>query len=1294
MKKRRIIFSLVAVLGLPGILLACLFLYLALADLSGWGDRLAEKLTKSLGREVQIGGDLQLHMGAVTRLVARDIRIANPDWCSDDSLLSVQRLAVELDLLSLAFGPITISDIRITGTRVLLESRADGPPNWAFDTAKKQDKGNEKLDFVLKHLQVDGLDLVYRSPTRVDLVELTIERLEGKIGEAGMIDLDMRGNMSETPVDVSGRLGTLMGIVNTDSAVFDLQAGIADAHLSLALQIDDLATLTGTRGSVSTEGPDIAHLFGQTALDPELAGPFSFKASTRPSPSGIDIELHAAVVGSSLRVSGSVDSLVDPGKVDVRVESEGEDVARVGRLAGFEKLPQEDFSLSGRLVFQGFPISFQDVKAQVGANTLTVDGVLGQPPQMLDTDFLIDGEGPDLSALASLAGIELPAQDYEIQGRLFRVEGGLRADGVTARVGPTRISVDGTMGDPPNYSGTALTIVGHGPDLAQFQDLAGISLPSEPFNLEGRLREAKEAIEIDSFYGQLGKSSVELLGRISTDTAFVGTDLRLSARGPDASDLATLAKINTLPAEAWTLEAELAVLQSGIELQRVSASIGSLDMRGHASFDTGAHPADPRLHIRLEDPDLGHLTSIAGYSDLPAKAVGLEGILHLGESGYRLEGLQGSVGGVAVEASGVITRTQKLHGSELQMAFRGSRLSDLSPFLDLKGLPEAPFAVAGTMRLEDAIFGFEGLTAKVADTILTAAGVLDPEPGLVGTQVTFDLHSPDLASTGSLAAGLGDLPELPRGPFSLSGQMLIDEAGYKLEDIEARLADASARIDGRIGLWPDLVGTDIDVSGKGPDGSVFNPLVDAEIPAEAFELGGTFQRGEDGFRFHDLSIRLGQYLAEIDGNVGEPPQLVGTSVELRASGPDIGLMGDLLAVSDLPPESFSLKGRFQGTPEHFTADDLEIRIGQSDLGGWFNVDIRNKPAITVRASSRFLTLRPLAHYLAQQEAEEEDPDPATTGQPGEPVRELMFSPEPIRFEHLERANADIELTIDKLELPAKRFSDVTLQARLTDGRLDVHRLAVTDQRQGRGSGSLVLEPTGDDAYHLSTVLDLDALRLDLPGDAQVDPASWPSIDIDLRLEARGRSPRDFVDSADGFLQIVVGKGLMDNRLLDFVTTDIALELLNAFNPFAQEDETTELQCGVALLTVKDSLATLKPMALQSEKMTMLGSGQINLESEELDFDWVTKPRKGIGLSASMITNPYIRLGGTLSEPRIELNDLEAVRSTGFAVATLGASLVAGGLLDRITAEKKVCKEALTQIGRPPKTRTWRFWKKR
>jgi len=138
-------------------------------------------------------------------------------------------------------------------------------------------------------------------------------------------------------------------------------------------------------------------------------------------------------------------------------------------------------------------------------------------------------------------------------------------------------------------------------------------------------------------------------------------------------------------------------------------------------------------------------------------------------------------------------------------------------------------------------------------------------------------------------------------------------------------------------------------------------------------------------------------------------------------------------------------------------------------------------------------------------------------------------------------------------------------------------------------------------------------------------------------------------------------------------------LLSALNPFAKDDAYTKLSCAVLAATFEDGLMTLKPAAIQTDKVTVLGDGTLNFKTEDLRLDWITKPRKGIGISASMFTNPYIRLGGTLSEPAIEMKPAEALATTGVAVVTMGISLVAKGMLDRITAEKKVCEQALKDL---------------
>ncbi len=70
-----------------------------------------------------------------------------------------------------------------------------------------------------------------------------------------------------------------------------------------------------------------------------------------------------------------------------------------------------------------------------------------------------------------------------------------------------------------------------------------------------------------------------------------------------------------------------------------------------------------------------------------------------------------------------------------------------------------------------------------------------------------------------------------------------------------------------------------------------------------------------------------------------------------------------------------------------------------------------------------------------------------------------------------------------------------------------------------------------------------------------------------------------------------------------------------------------------------------------------------------------KPRKGIGLSASAVTNPYLKLGGTLSKPSISVKPLGAAAATAAAWTTGGLSFLAKGFWDRATSGNKICRQA-------------------
>jgi uncharacterized protein involved in outer membrane biogenesis len=200
-------------------------------------------------------------------------------------------------------------------------------------------------------------------------------------------------------------------------------------------------------------------------------------------------------------------------------------------------------------------------------------------------------------------------------------------------------------------------------------------------------------------------------------------------------------------------------------------------------------------------------------------------------------------------------------------------------------------------------------------------------------------------------------------------------------------------------------------------------------------------------------------------------------------------------------------------------------------------------------------------------------------------------------------------------------------------------------------------------------------RLDL-STAEDDSSEWPSIDVALALEATGDSPHALASSANGQISVVVGEGAIDSSALDLIAADFMKIALKAITPFRKENPSSRLECAVFLNRIDDGVARLDPIAVQTDKLTVVGGGRIRFEPETIDLQGQIKPRKGIGVSASTLTNRYIKIGGTLARPRLEMKPMEAMASTGVAVATGGISILGRGLWDRITADRKVCKLAL------------------
>ena len=84
-------------------------------------------------------------------------------------------------------------------------------------------------------------------------------------------------------------------------------------------------------------------------------------------------------------------------------------------------------------------------------------------------------------------------------------------------------------------------------------------------------------------------------------------------------------------------------------------------------------------------------------------------------------------------------------------------------------------------------------------------------------------------------------------------------------------------------------------------------------------------------------------------------------------------------------------------------------------------------------------------------------------------------------------------------------------------------------------------------------------------------------------------------------------------------------MINALNPFREKESFTNWYCTVVSVPIVDGLATIDGLLVQQEKIMIVGGGTIDLKTEQLNIEFNTKPRSGVGISADMFVTPFVQI---------------------------------------------------------------------
>jgi len=302
-----------------------------------------------------------------------------------------------------------------------------------------------------------------------------------------------------------------------------------------------------------------------------------------------------------------------------------------------------------------------------------------------------------------------------------------------------------------------------------------------------------------------------------------------------------------------------------------------------------------------------------------------------------------------------------------------------------------------------------------------------------------------------------------------------------------------------------------------------------------------------------------------------------------------------------------------------------------------------------------------------------------------PASRFIFSDEPLPIDALKAFDADGRLTMAALTLKnGAKVSNVAVALSLRDGKLDVSKWQA-GAMGGTLAGSFSLDATRAQAPAMATHisghnLDLAAI-LAAFGTPRQTRGGATTLDVDI--SAHGLSLHAWASSATGTFLATVGPTTLVNTKLD---RDHPLDqLAQALNPFRERDSSTELECAVVRLPLKDGIAHVdRSMAIDSKKVSVSASGTVDFRTETLDLALHPAIKEGIPIDIPQVAQ-LVRFKGPFEHPGVSIDAVgsaAAIAKIGAAIGTGGLSILGTSIIERVVANEDVCAIAAGRAAPP------------
>ena len=199
-----------AVLGSVAlVLLIAIAITVSTVDVGEFVGPIKARVKEATGRDLTVGGGIDLKLGFEPRLVLDDVTLGNAAWGKEAQMLSAKHIEIQVALLPLLHKRFEVIRLRLIEPRIALETDSKGKGNWEVSAPPAAARDSTPAPSGLEELVVADLAIS----------DGAITYLDGRTGEVTTIaveQMDMHARDAQSPI-----MGSFRGKVNGTSVALE-----------------------------------------------------------------------------------------------------------------------------------------------------------------------------------------------------------------------------------------------------------------------------------------------------------------------------------------------------------------------------------------------------------------------------------------------------------------------------------------------------------------------------------------------------------------------------------------------------------------------------------------------------------------------------------------------------------------------------------------------------------------------------------------------------------------------------------------------------------------------------------------------------------------------------------------------------------------------------------------------------------------------------------------------------------------------------------------------------------------